>query len=60
MTAAIPTPRSLVTSQTELARGMLESFGVDGDGSHHRGNVAYWQLDESDAPTRAIEACLSG
>ncbi len=43
----------------ELASGMLESFGVDGDGSHHRGNVAYWQLDESDAPIQAIEACLN-
>ena len=47
-------------AETEkLAREYLETFGANGSGAHHHGNVAYWQLDETDAPIRAIEACLT-
>ena len=36
----------------------LGSAGDAGELVHHRGNVAYWQLDESDAPVRVVETCL--
>jgi hypothetical protein len=40
------------------ARGLLATFGAHGNRAHHLGNVAYWQLDDSDAPIRPIEKCL--
>jgi hypothetical protein len=41
-----------------LAQVKLESLGDLGDRAHHRGNVAYWRLDETDASVRAVETCL--
>jgi hypothetical protein len=49
------------TNAVETARRAqqeLESGGDAGELVHHRGNVAYWQLDESDAPVRVVETCL--
>ncbi len=40
------------------AQKMLGRIARVGDLAHHRGNVAYWQLNESDAPVRAVEHCL--
>jgi hypothetical protein len=43
----------------EKAQGMLDALGAKGDDlAFHRGNVAYWQLDESNAPIKALERCL--
>ena len=41
-----------------LAQLDLESYGETGDIARHRGNVAYWRLEESNAPMRAVETCL--
>jgi hypothetical protein len=57
-TVAIAVSEEAAAETERLAQVEFESYGGTGDGAHHRGNVAYWRLDESDAPVRALEKCL--
>ena len=57
-TVAIAASEAQAAKTERLAQAEYESYGGSGDVAHHRGNVAYWQLDESDAPVRAVDKCL--
>ncbi len=57
-TVAIAANEAGAAKTERLAQADFESYGGSGDVAHHRDNVAYWQLDESDAPVKAVEACL--
>ena len=60
-TVAIAVGEAEAAETERLAQEEFESYGGEGDGAHHSGNVAYWQLsdeDGSDAPVRTVEACL--
>ena len=57
-TVAVAASETDAAETARLAQIRLDSSGSTGELARHRGNVAYWQLDESDAPVRAVEACL--
>ena len=57
-TVAVAASERNAAETARLAQIRLDSSGSTGYLARHRGNVAYWQLDESDAPVRAVEACL--
>jgi hypothetical protein len=57
-TVAIAVSEAGAIETARLAQRELESLGRPGELAHHRANVAYWQLDETDAPVRAVADCL--
>jgi hypothetical protein len=57
-TVAVGASETNAAETARLAHAALDPSGSTGDLARHRGNVAYWQLDESDAPMQAVDACL--
>ena len=57
-TVAFAATEGRAENTARLAQIMLAKLGKGDHVARNRRNVAYWQLDETDAPVRAVEACL--